>query len=211
MAARLLSRVSFLFRATVQQNITGKVPKNISLFPRAPVQQNITIKALENKQVSYLSRIESTSAGEESQYERTSQSGRGVFLMVGGFALSSLNSETPKKSDEEVKRSSEKENLRDERGRFARTQPKPNGNLERRTRGIREWRAKRKLEFDRTEESPPPKRETRMSQVGFNFFSLLGALSNITKSFIRESFLCCHVIFRLPTNLFILAFVIFPK
>ncbi|KAJ7394379.1 hypothetical protein OS493_000187 [Desmophyllum pertusum] len=164
MAARLLSRVSFLFRATVQQNITGKVPKNISLFPRAPVQQNITIKALENIQVSYLSRIDPTSAGEESQYERASQSGRGVFLMVGGFALSSLNSETPKKSDEEVKRSSEKENLRDERGRFARTQPKPNGNLERRTRGIREWRAKRKLEFDRTEESPPPKRETRMSQ-----------------------------------------------
>ena len=95
--------------------------------------------------------------------------------MVGGFALSSLGDETPTATEGslEVHLTPEQPTqLRDKNGRFARKKPTESVSMDKRTRGIREWRAKRKLDFvDSTEEwSPPTKRETHASQVWLKFY-----------------------------------------
>ena len=91
--------------------------------------------------------------------------------MVGGFALSSLRDETPKTAEESAKAQLTPETqppLRDENGRFSRRKPTRSENTYR-TRGMQEWRAKRKLDFQGMVQdwSPPKKRETRLSQVWF--------------------------------------------
>ena len=88
--------------------------------------------------------------------------------MVGGFALSSMGDETPKKAgvSAEVQPTREKQPpVRDEKGRFSQKKPTRSGNTDDRTRGIKEWRAKRKLEFQGKVEdwSPPKERETPLS------------------------------------------------
>ena len=93
--------------------------------------------------------------------------------MVGGFALSSMGDETAKTAgvSAEVQLTREKQPpLRDEKGRFSQKKPIRSGNTADRTRGIKEWRAKRKLEFQGMIEdwSPPKKREIRLSQVWLN-------------------------------------------
>ena len=92
--------------------------------------------------------------------------------MVGGFALSSISDETPKTAgvSAEVQLTREKQPpLLDKKGRFSQKKPTRSENTDDRTRGIKEWRAKRKLEFQGMVEywSPPKKRETCLSQVWF--------------------------------------------
>jgi len=68
-----------------------------------------------------------------------------VPFMVGGFALSSLDDETPKTAGESAEAQLTPEiqpPLRDENGRFSRRKTSRSGNTDR-TRGIKEWRAKR--------------------------------------------------------------------
>ena len=101
---------------------------------------------------------------------RKSQRGHGALFMVGGFALSSMGDDTLKTAgvSAEVQLTREKQPpMRDERGRFSQKKPTRSGNVDDRTRGIKEWRAKRKLDFKGVVEdwSPPKKRETRLSQV----------------------------------------------
>ena len=92
--------------------------------------------------------------------------------MVGGSALSSLGDETPEATGVSAALQLTPETqppLRDENGRFSRKKNTLSGEMQDRTRGIKEWRAKRKLEFQGMVEdwSPPRKRETRLSQVWF--------------------------------------------
>ena len=92
--------------------------------------------------------------------------------MVRGFSLSSLGDETPDAAGVSAKGQLTPETqppLRDEKGRFSRKKPTLSGKTEDRTRGIKGWRAKRKLEFQGMVEdwSPPWKRETCLSQVWF--------------------------------------------
>ena len=111
------------------------------------------------------------------------------LFMFRRFALTSMYDETPKTAgvSSEVQLTREKQPpLRDEKGRFSQKKPtrsgnplevethskwKPTrgGNTDDRTRGTKEWRAKRKLEFQGMVEdwSTPMKRETRLSQVWF--------------------------------------------
>ena len=67
--------------------------------------------------------------------------------MVGGFALSSIGGETPKTAgvSAEVQLTREKQPpLLDKKGRFSQKKPTRSENVDDRTRGIKEWRAKRK-------------------------------------------------------------------
>ena len=92
--------------------------------------------------------------------------------MNGGFTLSSLGDETPKRAvmSSKAQVTPEKQApLRDGKGRFSRKKPTRSSNPDDSTRGIKEWSAKRKLEFQEMVEdwSTPKKRETRLSQVVF--------------------------------------------
>ena len=67
--------------------------------------------------------------------------------MVGGFALSSISDETPKTPgvSAEVQLTREKQPpLLDKKGQFSQKKPTRSENTDDRTRGIKEWRAKRK-------------------------------------------------------------------
>ena len=91
--------------------------------------------------------------------------------MFGGFALSSMADETPKTAgvSAEVQLTRQKPlPLRDEKGRFSQKKP-TRSDTDDRTRGIKEWRAKRKLEYPGMVEDwfPPKRRETCLSQVWF--------------------------------------------
>ena len=131
--------------------------------------------------------VDPKSNGEERRDFKKSWNCRGLF-MVGGFALSSRGDETPHSSEEG--RATEKQTvLRDINGRFVRKEiPTAKRNITDRTRGISEFRAKRKLEFcENTEENTPPaKRETRASQVG----CCLSFLYFLHKTLIPFIFLC---------------------
>ena len=167
MAARLLSRFAFhlplslLSRTTVHQQTARNVLK-IHFFP--------DVAKLRSQ---YAVLIAPTSEREDrGRKRRKSQSGHGALFMVGGFALSSLSDETPEAagvSAEGQLTPEMKPPLRDEKGRFSQKKTMSSGKPEQRTRGIKEWRAKRKLDFQGMAEdwSPPKKRETRLSQVWF--------------------------------------------
>lgn len=131
---------------------------------------------------------------------RKSQSGHGVLFMVGGFALSSLGDETPKTAGVSAKAQLTPETqppLRDEKGRFSRKKPTRSGNTDDRTRGIKEWRAKRKLEFQGMVEdwSPPKKRETRLSQVWFK--SCFRNSLKVLRQVLHQDFLCSEIVLNL--------------
>lgn len=172
MAARLLSRVafnlplSFLSRTSVHQKTPRNVFKN-TLFSSSP-----DMVKLRSQFAVFIAPTSEREDGRD-RTRRKSQSGHGALFMVGGFALSSLGDETPKTAgvSTEVQLTPEKQPLRDENGRFARKKPTQSGKTDDRTRGIKEWRAKRKLEFQGIVEdwSPPKKRETRLSQVWFKY------------------------------------------
>ena len=92
--------------------------------------------------------------------------------MVRGFALGCLGDETPAAAGvcAEVEGQLTPETqppLHDEKGRISRKKATSSGKPEDKTRGIMEWRAKRKLDFQGMVEdwSPPKKRESRLSQV----------------------------------------------
>ena len=171
MAARLLSRVafhlplSFLSRTSVHQ----KMPKNMLKNTRLSTSPDVV-----KLRTQFAVLIAPTSEREDrrDRTRRKSQSGHGLLFMVGGFALSSLADETPEAAgvSAELQLTPETQPpLRDENGRFSRKKPTPSGKTQDRTRGIKEWRAKRKLEFQGMVEdwSPPRERETRLSQVWF--------------------------------------------
>ena len=94
-----------------------------------------------------------------------SWSSTGTVLMVGGLVLSSEN------SNDQGECGAERSELRDGQGRFsckAKLGKRRSGHQ--RTQGIREWRAKRKLEFE--ENNPTAKFipvETRASKVRVRF------------------------------------------
>ena len=179
MAARLLSQVafhlplSFLSRTNVFKNtLLSSSPDMVK--PRS--QFAVVIAPTER----------------EDSHDRTrrkSQSGHSLLFMVRGFALSSLGNETRKTAGMSAKAqlTPEKQpSLRDEKGRFSRKKPTRRGKTDNRTRGIKEWRAKRILQFQETVEdwSPPKKRQTRLSQVWFKIlFSVYMTPSNSPKSF----------------------------
>jgi len=121
MAARLLSRVafhlplSFLSRTSVHKKTPRNVFKNTLLsFSPDVVKLRSQFAAL----------IAPTSEREDGRdhTRRKSQSGHGVLFMVGGFALSSLDDETPKTAGVSVEAQLTPETqppLRDEKGRFS--------------------------------------------------------------------------------------------
>ena len=169
MAARLLSRVafhlplSFLSRTSVHH----KTPRNV--FNITLLSSSPDVVKLRSQ---FAALIAPTSEREDGRdrMRRKSQSGHGVLFTAGGFGLSSLGDETPKTTGVSAKAQLTPETkppLRDEKGRFSRKKPTQSGNTDDGTRGIKEWRAKRKLEFQGMVEdwSPPKKRETRLNQV----------------------------------------------
>ena len=173
MAARLLSRfafhlpLSFLSRTSVRQKTAKNVLKN-TLLSTSP---DVTKLRSQFQQFAVLIAPTSEREGRDRK-RRKSQSGHGALFVVGGFALCSLGDETPEAAgvcaELEGQLTPETQPpLRDEKGRFSRKIATSSGKLEDRTRGIVEWRAKRKLDFQGIVEdwSPPKKRETRLSQV----------------------------------------------
>ena len=171
MAARLLSRVashlplSFLSPTSVHQ----KMPKN--MFKNTLLSSSPEVVKLRSQFAVLIAPRTERKDGRD-RTRRKSQSGHGVLFMVGGFVLSSLGDETPKTTGMSPKAQVTPEKqpaLRDGRGRFSGKKPTQRSNRDDRTRGIKEWRAKRKLEFQEMVEdwSPPKKRETRLSQVWF--------------------------------------------
>ena len=154
MAARLLSRAVchfplFCLTRTAFRNITRNNLKNTFPLLYSGVFNLPTTTA----------RVDSTRTRRQSQTES-------VFLvMVGGFALGSQDDEmdlTEGQVTPEIQPPSG-----DKNGRFTRKEREGGKKLIDKTRGIRDWRAKRKIEFEDSEEkcSPPKKRETRASQV----------------------------------------------
>ena len=92
--------------------------------------------------------------------QRKSQSSHGLLFIVRGFTLSSLGDKTPKKAgmSMKVQLTPEKQPpLRDQNRRFSRKKLTQSANTDDRTCGIKEQRAKRKLEFQEMGEdwSPP--------------------------------------------------------
>ena len=161
MAAWLLSRVafhlplSFLSRTSVPRKTPRNVFKNTLLSSPPDV-----VKLRSQFAVS----IAPTSEREDGRdrTRRRSQSGHGALFMVRGFASSSMGDETPKTAgvSAEVQLTQEKPTpLRDGKGLFSQKQSPRSGNTDDRTRGIKEWRAKRKLEFQRNGRSLVPSEE----------------------------------------------------
>ena len=172
MAARLLSRfafhlpLSFLSRTSVRE----KTAKNV--FKKTLLSTSPDVAKLRSQFQQFTVLIAPTSEREgRDRKRRKSQSGHGALFMVGGFALGSLGDETPEAAGVCAEGQLTPETqpaLRDEKGRFSR-KATSSGKPEDRTRGITEWRTKRKLDFQGMVEdwSPPKKRETRLSQVWF--------------------------------------------
>ena len=171
MAARLLSRVafhlplSFLSRTSVLQ----KTPRN--MFKNTLLSSSPNVVKLRSQFAAFIApTLERKESRDRTQ--RKSKGGHAALFMIGGFALSSMGDETPKTAglSGEVQLTREKQPpLRDEKGRFSQKKPTRSGNTNDRTREIKEWRAKRKLEFQWMIEdcSPPKKTEIRLSQVWF--------------------------------------------
>ena len=162
------SRLSFLslLRETIQQNSLQKVP----LLSRAAAVQRQTsafrkyahLPSISKKFLPCAAGLASTEEKSNESSDRRSKlwSAGGVMCMVGGIILSSVDKECHQTPTSEIPRG--------EGGRFARKSRVEKWSGFDRTTGIREWRAKRKLEFTTEqpdENEPPTKRETRASQV----------------------------------------------
>ena len=162
------SRLSFLslLRETIQQNSLQKV----LLLSRAAAGQRQTSAFRKNAHLPSIStKFLPCAAGLASTEEKSNESSDrrskmwsagGVMCMVGGVLLSSV--------DKECHQTPSSEMLRGEGGRFARNSRVEKRSGLDRTTGIREWRAKTKLELTTKqpdENEPPTKRKTRASQV----------------------------------------------
>ena len=171
MAATLLSRVAFHLPLSFlsRTNLHRKTPRNV--FENTLLSSSPDVVKLRSQFAVFMAPTSEREDGRD-RTRRRSQSGYGALFTVGGFALSSMSDETPKKAEvsAEVQPTREQPPARDEKGRFG-SQKKPtrSENMDDRTHGIKEWRAKRKLEFQGMVEdwSPPKKKETRLSQVWF--------------------------------------------
>ena len=148
MAARLLSQIafhlplSFLSRTSVHQ----KTPRNV--FNITLLSSSPDVVKLRGQFAALIAPTSDREDGRD-RTRRKSRSGHGILFMVGGFALSSLDDETPKTAGVSAKVQLAPETqppLRDENGRFSRKKPTQSRNTDDRTRGIKEWRAKRKFE-----------------------------------------------------------------
>lgn len=207
MAARFLSRVafhlplSFLSGISVRQKTPRNVLKNTLLSSSPDV---VKLRS----QFAVLIAPTSVRKDGRDRTRRKSQSGHGALFMVGGFALSSLGDETPKTAGASARAQLTPEKqppLRDEKGRFSGKKPTRSENTEDRTRGIKEWRAKRKLEFQGMVEdlSPPKKRETRLSQVWFKSFFFFRYTWHqvihlkVLRQVLHQDFLCSEIVLNL--------------
>ena len=130
MAARLLSRVafhlplSFLSRTNLHRKTLRNMLENTLLSSSPDV-----VKLMSQFAVF----VAPTSEREDGRdrTRRKSQRSHGALFMVGGFALSSMIDETPKKAgvSSEVQPTREKQPLvRDEKGRFSQKKPTRRGN-----------------------------------------------------------------------------------
>ena len=140
------SRLSFLFlfRETIQQNSLQKVP----LLSRAAAVQRQTsafrqyahFPSISTKFLPCAAGLALTEekSNESSDCRSKLWSAGGVMCMVGGVILSSVDKECHQKPSIEI--------LRGEGGRFARNSRVEKQSGFDKTTGIREWRAKRKLE-----------------------------------------------------------------
>ena len=145
-----------------------KTPRN--LFNLALLSSSPDVVKLRSQFAAFIAPTSEREDGRD-RTQGKSQSGHGVLLMVGGFALGPLG-ETPKTAGVSSKAQLTPETqppLCDKKGRFSRKKPIQSENMDNRTRGIKEWRAKRKLEFQGIVKdwSPRKKRKTRLSQVWF--------------------------------------------
>ena len=155
-------------RGVVQQNLSPKLFSLCRLNEKSTVFCKITNFSPVWKQCLPASIDRSTKIDEGregSSGSWRSWSSTGTVLMAGGLVLSSEN------SNDQGESGAERSELRDGQGRFsskAKLGKKKSGHQ--RTQGIREWRAKRKLEFE--ENDPIAKLipvETRASKVRVHF------------------------------------------
>ena len=137
MAARLLSRVafhsplSFLSRTSLQR----KTPRNV--FENTLLLSSPDVAKLRSQFAVFIAPTSERDGRDRTR--RKSQSGHSALFMVGGFALSSMSDETPKKagvSSEFNRHGRKPPPVRDEKGRFSQKKPTRNGNTDNRTRGI---------------------------------------------------------------------------
>ena len=173
--AQLVCRLSLLSfrRGAIQRNTL----QNLSPLSRANAENNVFRKTVHLSSVwrKHFPCIDRSTTGDEnsdgSDDSWRSWNGPGILFMVGGVVLSSDDRTTQHSPGTPAgKRGTEgrRRELQDERGRFASTSRVEKSRTGfQRTRGIREWRAKRKLEFD--ENDPPTKLETRASKVRVHF------------------------------------------
>ena len=169
MAARLLSRIAFhlLLSFLSRTSLHRKTPRNV--FKNTLLSSSPDLVKLRSQFAVFIAPTSEREDGRDRK-QRNSQSGHRALFMVGGFALSSMDDERAKIAgvSAEAQLTREKQPpLGDEKGRFSQKKPIRSGNTDDRTRGINEWRAKRKLEFQGMIEdwSPPKKSETRFSRV----------------------------------------------
>ena len=198
MAAWLLSRVafhlplSFLSRSSVPRKTPRNVFKNTLLSSPPDV-----VKLRSQFAVS----IAPTSEREDGRdrTRRRSQSGHGALFMVGGFASSSMGDETPKTAgvSAEVQLTQEKPTpLRDGKGLFSQKQSTRSGNTDDRTRGIKEWRAKRKLEFQgMVEVWSPPKKMWFKSCFHYPWHKAIHL--KVLRKVLHQDFLCSEIVLNL--------------
>ena len=152
-------------RATLQQFLPLPRATVLRKYPNNVLRETVDFSTIWRN---YLPCIGSSS--KEKKFGRTSGGRRqclggfGISLMVGGFVINSVDDETHKTPAGAGAFEGPSE-IRDERGRFTSKSKigKQRSGTDR-TKGISDWRAKRKLEFP-DENEPPTKRETRASKV----------------------------------------------
>ena len=175
--AKLLSCFSLRYfpRGAVQQNVTPKLfslcrlnEKKTTVFHKVANFSPVWKKSLPSI-IDRSTKRDEGRDGIRSSGSWRSWSSTGTVLMVGGLVLSSEH------RNDQGETGAERGELRDGQGQFsskAKLEKKRSGHQ--RTQEIREWRAKRKLEF---EESDPTAKlipvETRASKVRVHFDALL--------------------------------------
>ena len=180
MASRNFAKlVSFFSRSSFRQ---GAVQQNVSpkLFSLCRLnEKNTVFRKITNFSPVWMKCLPASidrSTKKDEDREGSSSSWRswsstGTVLMVGGLVLSSEN------INDQGESGAERCELRDGQGRFsskAKLEKKRSGH--RRTQGIREWRAKRKLEFEENDPTAnliPVETRARKVRVHFDSDSIL--------------------------------------
>ena len=164
-------------RGAVQQNVSPKLFSLCRLSEKNTALRKITNFSPVCKKCLPASIDGSTEKDEGREGSRgswQSWSSAGTVLMVGGLVLSSEN------RNDQGENGAERSELRDGQGRFSsKTKLEKCRSGHQRTLGIREWRAKRKLDFEENPKLIPV--ETRASKVRVHFQCRL---------FLRKSFPC---------------------